>query len=70
MTVYRLFQRAYHLWERIVREAKVFPMRRRVFGFRVAYETFRDGLIPPGKSHRPQEFANSVSPENRIDPVS
>jgi len=52
MTVYRLFQRAYHLWERIVREAKVFPMRRRVFGFRVAYETFRDGLIPPGKSHR------------------
>ena len=48
----RLFQRAYHLWERIVREGKVLPMRWRVFGPKVALATFRDGLIPPGKSLR------------------
>ena len=48
----RLFQRAYHLWERIVRESKVLPMRWRVFGPKVALVTFWDGLIPPGKSPR------------------
>lgn len=52
MTVSRLFQRAYHLWERIVREAKVLPMRWRAFGAKVALESFWDGLIPPGKSVR------------------
>ena len=48
----RLFQRAYHLWERIVREGKVLPMRWRVFGPKVALITFWDGLIPPGKTKR------------------
>ena len=48
----RLFQRAYHLWERIVREGKVLPMRWRVFGPKVALITFWDGLIPPGKTPR------------------
>ena len=48
----RFFQRAYHLWERIVREGKDVPMRWRVFGPKVALATFRDGLTPPGKSPR------------------
>ena len=48
----RIFQRAYHLGERVVREGKVLPMRWRTFGARVALETFWDGLIPPGKSQR------------------
>lgn len=52
MNISRFFQRAYHLGERIVREGKVLPMRWRVFGPNVALETFRDGLIPPGKSAR------------------
>lgn len=52
MKIGRLFQRAYHLGERVVREAKVLPMRWRVFDSGVALETFRDGLIPPGKSAR------------------
>lgn len=46
----RLFQRAFHLGERILREGKVLPMRWRVFGAKVALESFWDGLIPPGKS--------------------
>ena len=48
----RFVQRAYHLWERIAREGKVLPMRWRVFGPKVAWVTFWDGLIPPGKSPR------------------
>lgn len=48
----RTVQRVYHLFERIVRESKVYPMRRKVFGKKVANETFFDGLIPPGKSER------------------
>ena len=52
MTVSRLFQRAYHLGQRVVRESRALPRRWRVFGARVALETFRDGLIPPGKSPR------------------
>lgn len=48
----RLLQRAYHLLERIVRESKAFPSRYKVFGWKVAKETFIDGLIPPGKSER------------------
>ena len=52
MTVQRLFQRAYHLLERVFREGKVLPMRWRAFGAKVALESFWDGLIPPGKSKR------------------
>ncbi len=52
MNIRRLFQRAYHLGERILREGKALPGRWRIFGARVALETFRDGLIPPGKSLR------------------
>lgn len=52
MEIRRLFQRAYHLGERIAREGKVLPGRWRTFGPKVALETFRDGLIPPGKSPR------------------
>lgn len=48
----RFFQRAYHFWERIRKEAKVLPMRWRVFGPKVALATFWDGLIPPGKTPR------------------
>lgn len=48
----RLILRAFHLGERIVRESKVLPMRWRVFGGKVALETFWDGLIPPGKAPR------------------
>ena len=52
MKIKRLFQRACHLGERVVREGAVLPMRWRTFGSKVALETFRDGLIPPGKSAR------------------
>ncbi len=52
MEIHRLFQRAYHLGERIVREGKILPGHWRTFGTKVALETFRDGLIPPGKSPR------------------
>ena len=52
MTVRRFLQRAYHLLERVLREGKVLPMRWRVFGPKVALESFWDGLIPPGKSPR------------------
>lgn len=45
----RFCQRALHLWERIKREGKAFPMRRHVFGMKTACFTFLDGLIPPGK---------------------
>lgn len=48
----RILIRAYHLLERIVRETRAYPMRRKIFGKKVAVETFRDGLIPPGKSER------------------
>lgn len=60
----RLFQRAYHLWERIVREGKVLPMRWRVFGRKVAWATFRDGLTPPGKS--PKYIATI---ESKVDEI-
>jgi len=50
--VARLFQRAYHLGERIVRESRVLPRRWKTFGTKVALESFWDGLIPPGKSER------------------
>ena len=52
MKIKRLLQRALHLGQRIVHEGRVFPMRFRTFGPRVAAETYFDGLIPPGKSAR------------------
>lgn len=48
----RFLQRVYHLLERIIRESKAFPKRYKIFGWKVAKETFIDGLIPPGKSER------------------
>ena len=51
-TVFRFFQRAYHLGERTVREGRVLPKRMKAFGAKVALESFWDGLIPPGKSER------------------
>lgn len=57
-----LFQRAFHLGERVVKETKALPGRWRTFGCRVALETFRDGLIPPGKSER---YIHTI--ENKVD---
>ena len=64
MGIGRIFQRAYHLGERIVREGKVLPMRWRTFGAKVALETFWDGLIPPGKTPR---YIRTI--ENYVDGV-
>lgn len=50
--MFRILQRSYHLFERIARESKAYPMRKKIYGKRVANESFRDGLIPPGKSER------------------
>ena len=52
MGMKRIIQRAYHLGERVIREGRVLPLRWKTFGGKVALETFRDGLIPPGKSER------------------
>lgn len=62
MTIRRLCQRAYHLGQRIVREGKALPGRWSTFGAKVALETFRDGLIPPGKSAR---YIHTI--ENSVD---
>ena len=62
MRITRVFQRAYHLGQRIIREGKVLPMRWRTFGPNVALETFLDGLIPPGKSAR---YIQTI--ENAVD---
>lgn len=64
MSIGRIFQRGYHLMERIVRETKRLPGRWRVFGAKVALETFRDGLIPPGKAPR---YIQTI--ENYVDGV-
>ncbi|KIR02074.1 polysaccharide biosynthesis protein [Lachnospiraceae bacterium TWA4] len=48
----RIIQRAYHLWLRIVLESCRFPKRLYRFGWKVAINSFWDGLIPPGKSKR------------------
>lgn len=48
----RFFQRAYHFLERIRKESKAFPKQYKAFGLKVAFETFIDGLFPPGKSPR------------------
>ncbi len=52
MKVKRLFQRACHLGGRIVHESGRLPGRRRTYGAKVAWVSFADGLIPPGKSRR------------------
>lgn len=52
MTVKRFFQRAYHFIERIIKESRDFPGKLKNFGWKVAYETFIDGLVPPGKKER------------------
>ncbi len=52
MTISRLFQRAYHLGERIMRESRRLPQRWKAYGAKVALISFADGLIPPGKSRR------------------
>ena len=64
MKIKRLFRRAFHLGERVVREGKALPSRTRAFGAKVAIETFRDGLIPPGKSHR---YISTI--ENKVDEI-
>ena len=64
MCIRRIFQRAYHLLERIVNEGKRLPGRWKVFGPRVALETFWDGLIPPGKAPR---YIQTI--ENYVDSV-
>ena len=48
--MFRIFQRAFHLWERIVRECKNYSKTKKIYGSKVAKATFKDGLIPPGKS--------------------
>ena len=45
----RILLRAYHFWQRIIKECKAFPQILKSFGFKVAWATFWDGLIPPGK---------------------
>ena len=52
MTPARFFQRAKHFGERIANGAKRFPKVRKNFGWKIAVHTFRDGLVPPGKSPR------------------
>lgn len=64
MSIGRIFQRAYHLMERVLRETGRLPGRWRVFGAKVALETFRDGLIPPGKTPR---YIHTI--ENYVDGV-
>lgn len=48
----RFFERSYHFLQRIIREMKTFPSELKIFGWKVASETFVDGLFPPGKSLR------------------
>ena len=48
----KILLRAYHLWQRIVKEGEAFPKRLKSFGIKVAWATFLDGLIPPGKSRK------------------
>lgn len=48
----RILQRAKHLFQRIENECKAFPQIKRTYGFNVASATFKDGLVPPGKSDK------------------
>lgn len=45
-----IFTRAYHFFKRIIRECKSYPVKQASFGTEVAKASFRDGIIPPGKS--------------------
>ena len=64
MGMRRVFQRAWHLWERVVNEGRRLPGRWKVFGPRVALVSFWDGLIPPGKAPR---YIRTI--ENYVDGV-
>lgn len=48
----RLFERAYHLLQRIVKASKAFFKIKKIFGTKVAVSTFKDSIIPPGKSEK------------------
>lgn len=48
----RIFQRAKHLFQRIIKECRAFSKTQKIYGFRVASATFKDGLIPPGKTEK------------------
>ena len=48
----RLFQRTYHLGQRIAKETKAFFKVKKTFGSKVAIATFKDGIVPPGKSEK------------------
>lgn len=56
--IFRLFQKAYHLALRLIKEIRHFPSQYREFGWEVAKETFIDGLIPPGKR---EKYINTIS---------
>lgn len=56
--IFRVFQRAYHFAQRIIKEIKHFPKQYGAFGWSVARETFIDGLFPPGKR---EQYINTVS---------
>lgn len=47
-----LILRTYHFLERIAKEGKAFPKVKKTYGFKVAAATFKDGIIPPGKSEK------------------
>ena len=44
-----VFSRAVHLWERVQKQTREYPARRKEYGFKIAAATYVDGLIPPGK---------------------
>lgn len=62
MTISRLFQRAFHLGERVLLESRRLPGRWKTYGGKVAWVSFTDGLIPPGKSGR---YIQTI--ENKVD---
>ena len=62
MTLKRFFERAWHLWERVVHEGRRLSGRWKAFGPKVALVSFWDGLIPPGKSPR---YIQTI--ENTVD---
>lgn len=48
----RIFQRTKHLFQRIARECRVFLKTKKIYGIKIAFYTFVDGIIPPGKSEK------------------
>lgn len=62
MKITRLFQRAFHLGERFLRESRRLPGRWKTYGGKVAWVSLIDGLIPPGKSER---YIQTI--ENKVD---